>query len=640
MTRNIYLKTVSPKDAVKRVQEALDRKSLIQEEVIPSHLALNRVLSRPVHAELSSPTYHSAAMDGYAVEAKATFEAREGFPVVLSKEQAIAINTGQALPRHCDAVIMIEHVLESPEGIAIEAPAFPWQHVRRMGEDVVATELLFARYHKIAPWDIGALLTAGVWEVPVWQQINACIIPTGDEVLDFAHKPNPKAGQVVESNSQMLMGLFTNAGCMATRTKPVPDDIASLHLALQKALDSTAQVILLCAGSSAGSKDFTRQIIEMEGEVLVHGIAVMPGKPSILGICRNKLVIGVPGYPVSALVCFEELIYPLMSWLNYRFVPKKPTIPVTLARALPSRPGMEEHVRLCVGHVGDTMIGVPLQRGAGNITSVTKAQAMARIPAFSEGLDEGDTVTAELMVHEDELDSCIVCVGSHDNTLDLITDELMARFGMPFISAHVGSMGGITALTKGTCHLAGMHLFEPLHNDFNFPFLLRFAPNLDVVVYNLAIRHQGLIVPKGNPEKVQGISDLTRVRFINRQRGSGTRILLDHHLQQAGIAPDSVQGYAKEEVTHMAVAVNVLTGIADCGMGIYAAAKALDLDFVPLAHERYDLVIPKAYVEDARIKAIISLLHDDKFKERIVAQGGAEITYTGQIMKAGSVSSS
>ena len=635
--RNIYLRTIDPAEAVTTARKALDRGALVGNESLPSHLAVNRVLASAVHARFSCPTFHSAAMDGYAVAARSTFTAREGFPVTLAEgTDAIAVNTGHPLPAGCDAVIMIEHVTRVDGGIAIEAPVFPWQHVRRMGEDIVATELLFPRHHRIAPWDIGALLAAGVWDVPVWATVTACIIPTGDEVLDFTSRPEPGKGQVVESNSQMLAALIRNAGCEANRVPPVPDNPDALHAALCAALDSPAQVVLLCAGSSAGSKDFTRSVIEREGEVLVHGISVMPGKPSILGQCRGKLVVGVPGYPVSALVCFEELVAPLLAWLSYRETEAPRTIHAELARALPSRVGMEEHVRLSVGKVGEKIMAIPLQRGAGNITTVTRAQAMTRIPAPCEGLPEGSRVEAELMVGEQALERLLVCVGSHDNTLDVLADELMGHEN-PFqmVSTHVGRMGGITALKNGACHMAGMHLFDPASEDFNFPFLAKFLPGRDVTVVNLAIRHQGLMVQPGNPLGIRGLADLARVRFINRQRGSGTRILLDHHLTQTNLSPASLAGYDKEEVTHMAVAVNVLTGTADCGMGIFAAARALDLDFVPLALERYDLVIPTQFMDDPRVTALMELLQNPRFKERIEAQGGYETRLTGQTMQPG-----
>lgn len=641
MERSIYLHTIPLTEAVDRLKDALRRDALVGRETLPTHEAVGRVLAAPVHARLSSPTFHSAAMDGIAVRARDTFAAREGSPVRLRKgESYTPVNTGHPLPQGFDAVVMIEHVVQEDENtVALEAPAFPFQHVRRIGEDIVATELLMPQGRRISPHDLGALLSAGIWEVEVLEPVRLAFIPTGDEVLDFTSRPEPKAGQVVESNSVMLCAMARSWGLDARRVPPVPDDPEALEVAVRQALDSDAHIVAMGAGSSAGSKDFTRSVMERVGRVLVHGVSAMPGKPSLLGVAHNgKLLVGAPGYPVSAVICFEELVRPLAAWLGRFDAPERATLDVELTRKAPSKLGTEEFVRLAVGRVGERWVATPLGRGAGMITTLTRAQAMTRIPERLEGLEAGATVRAELLAPMAELERTLVVVGSHDNTLDLLANELM---GLPepvrLASTHVGSMGGIAALKGGLALCAGAHLFDPETDDFNFPFLAKYAPDQDITAVNLAIRHQGLIVAKGNPKGIKGVADLARedVAFINRQRGAGTRILLDHHLKTAGIRPEQVRGYDKEEFTHMAVAVNVLTGAADCGLGIFAAAKALDLDFVELARERYDLLIPTRFLADPRIEALLAVIRSEKFQEKIRGQGGYETTFTGQAMRPG-----
>lgn len=638
--RNIYLRTLPIEEAVARTRSALDRDSLMRIETVPAHEAAGRVLAAPVHARYSSPTFHSAAMDGIAVAASSTFEAREGAPLTLASGSGYhPVNTGHPMPDGCDAVIMIEHVVPVDDThVQIETPAFPWQHVRRLGEDIVATELLFPRNHPLNAYDVGTLLSGGIWEVPVWERVRVRIIPTGDEVLDFTLRPEPGAGQVVESNSQVLATLARELGCAVERVAPVPDDQQALHDALRDSLDAGSHLTIFCAGSSAGSKDFTRATIEREGEVLVHGIAAMPGKPSLLGICRGRLVAGAPGYPVSSVVCFEELLTPLVAWLSRREAQTRPEVDVELTRKVPSRLGIDEFLRLSVGRVGDKLVGTPLARGAGNITTLSRAQAVARIPAAAEGAAEHEHLRAALTVPAALLDRIVVCVGSHDNTLDLLADELMGLDEhYRLASTHVGSMGGITALRNGSCHFAGAHLFDPDTGDYNFPFIRRFLEGVPVTVVNLAVRHQGLIVAAGNPLNIRGVDDLARqgVRFINRQRGAGTRILLDWHLREAGISPAEVTGYDKEEYTHMAVAANVRTGATDCGLGIHAAAKALGLDFVPLARERYDLIIPDRFMDEPRVRAVLALLRDPAFAARIESLGGYETYLMGTVMHEG-----
>ena len=638
--RHVYLRTIPPSEAVDTAKGVLDRESLVRAETIPSHLACGRVTAAPVHARSSSPTFHAAAMDGIAVRAEDTYGAHESSPLTL--EQGVTftpVNTGMPLPEGCDAVIMIERVHMPVEGKAgIEAPAFPWQHVRRIGEDIVATELLLPQNRLLGPPDVAALLSAGVYEVAVWERVRIGFAPTGDEVLDFLDKPVPGPGQVIESNSQMLVSLAPRWGAEVVRVPPVPDRPEALEAAVLDLLDKGCHVVVLGAGSSAGSRDFAHQTFAALGEVLAHGISVMPGKPTLVAIRDGRLLVGAPGYPVSAHVCFDRVLGPLVCWLGRRAAPCRARAMVRLARKLPSRPGMEELVRLAVGEVGGEYVAAPLNRGAGVITSLVRAQGQVSIPAESEGLEENDLVEAELFTPVEELSRVLVHVGSHDNILDLLANELMALADpLRLVSSHAGSLGGLAALARRGALFAGCHLFDPDTNDFNFPFLAKHLPGIPVTLVNLAIRHQGLMVAPGNPKKIAGVADLVRpeVRFVNRQRGAGTRILLDHHLTSAGIDPDQVRGYGDEEYTHMGVAVNVATGAADCGLGIKAAANALGLDFVPLARERYDLAIPDASMEDPRIATLLKTVRTRGFLDKVEALGGYETPLSGRIMRPG-----
>ncbi len=548
------------------------------------------------------------------------------------------VNTGHPLPPAFDAVVMIENVVMDGDVAAVETPVAPFTHVRRIGEDIVATEMIMPRHRRVTPYDVGALLSCGAYEIDVYEKVRIRVIPTGDEVMDFTLKPEPGPGQVVESNSMLLCALTDEWGMECTRVAPVRDDPEALAQALREGLDSDAHIVVIVAGSSAGSKDFTRATIERFGEVLVHGVAAMPGKPSLLGLARGKLVVGAPGYPVSSVVCFERLLYPLACWLTRAEPRSRQTVSASLARSVPSRLGMVDFVRLAVGQVGEHYVALPLSRGAGSISTLTKAQAVTQLPPEAEGAEAGSAVVAELLVDAGELARTLVCVGSHDNTLDILADMLMRRTpAMRLASSHVGSMGGLIALRNGSAMLAGSHLFDPASGDYNFPFLAKYLSGLDVTVVNLAIRHQGLMVAPGNPKAIAGVADLTRegVRYLNRQRGAGTRILLDYHLAKNGINPAQVSGYDREEHTHMAVAVNVLTGAADCGLGVYAAAKALRLDFMPLARERYDLVIPSIYLDDPKIAAVLDVVRSEAFKAQVQELGGYETDWTGREMRPG-----
>ena len=248
---------------------------------------------------------------------------------------------------------------------------FPWQHVRRIGEDIVATELLIPQNRELTPCDIGALLAAGIYEIEVREKIRTIFLPTGDEVLNFLDKPEPKAGQVIESNSQVFKAYADSWGIDATWSAPVSDDEGTLRAAVMDGLKDGNHMVIVGAGSSAGSKDYSKRVFESIGKVLVHGIGVMPGKPTLIAVTDERsgypgrLLLGAPGYPVSAVVCLEKILAPVVSWLMGKSTPERPTTNVTLARKTPSKPGMREALRLAAGRIGDQIIAAPLARGAG-----------------------------------------------------------------------------------------------------------------------------------------------------------------------------------------------------------------------------------------------------------------------------------
>ncbi len=291
-------------------------------------------------------------------------------------------------------------------------------------------------------------------------------------------------------------------------------------------------------------------------------------------------MVGAPGYPVSSVICFDKLLKPIVHHLSSRLVKENPKIKVMLNKRLPSKLGITEFVRVAIARVGDIFVANPMKRGASQITTLVNAQGIVEVPEDVEGIKEGSYVDAELLVDIGLIENTLMCVGSHDNILDLIKNELMKRENpIRLTSSHVGSVGGLVAISRGSCHFAGSHLYDPESGDYNFPFIEKYIPDKEVVVVNLAIRHQGFMVKKGNPKNIHNIRHLLRedVVFVNRQRGSGTRILFDDLLKKNNISPDKIRGYNREEYTHMEVGVNVLSGTADVGMGIFAAAKHWDL---------------------------------------------------------------
>jgi putative molybdopterin biosynthesis protein len=488
----------------------------------------------------------------------------------------------------------------------------------------------------ITPAAQGAQLAAGVTRVLVKRRPKVIIIPTGKELISIADLPTAEIppGRIIEFNSVILAGLVEQAGALAEIHPIVPDSFTEIKDALAAALGQ-GDVVIFNAGSSAGTEDYTAQALADLGEVLVHGVAMMPGKPTILGIAQGKPVIGNPGYPVSAVLSFEEFVVPLLAGLLGRRPPSRARIEVRPAQKIPSKAGLEEFIRVSLGQVGEHLIATPLPRGAGTITSLVRADGIIRIPALSEGLEEDRPVMAELLISAEELYNTLVVIGSHDNTLDVLAN-LFRRHNpqLRLSSAHVGSTGGLLALKRGRAHLGGSHLFDPETSTYNISYIKRYLAGIPLKLINLVYRQQGLIVLPGNPENIQSFGDLVRpsLTFINRQRGSGTRILLDYQLQQLQLDPTAIAGYEREEYTHMAVAVNVLSGAADAGLGIMAAAQALGLDFIPVVTERYDLVVPHTTFSGERFQTLLQIIRSGEFKSAVDRMGGYDTRQTGEIL--------
>lgn len=637
-TRPVYLEDVPLAEARARLESALrevGRWDALPGEIVALDAALGRVTAEPVWAKLSSPHYHSAAMDGYAVQARATLDATETRPVRLALgQQAHPVNTGDPLPPDADAVIMIEDVQQpAPDVIEIRAAVVPYQHVRLMGEDIVATELVVPINQRLRPVDLGVIAGCGHAAVLVRRQPLVMIIPTGSELVPVHQTPRP--GQIIEYNSLVLQAQIREFGGSAEITPIVPDQIDALESTLQAALQRQPDLILILSGSSAGSRDYTATVIRRCGRLLVHGIAVRPGHPVIIGMVSAVPVIGVPGYPVSAALTGDLLIQPLLAqWLGMPSVHETlPRLQAVMTRKLSSPIGDDDFVRVTLAQVGDKLLAAPLSRGAGVMSSLVRADGLALIPRFSEGVNMGQPVDVILYRPPHVIRQTILTMGSHDPMLDLLGQFLAIRFpGWRLMSGAVGSLGGLVALRRGEAHLAGIHLLDTETGEYNLSYVRQYLPGEVAQVITFAHREQGFLVAKGNPLRIQSFEDLTRVRYVNRQRGAGTRVLLDFELQKRGILSEQIAGYEREETTHLGVAAVVASDTADCGLGVRNAATALNLDFIPVAWERYDLVIPSVHWENPGIQHLVDVLRDAEFQQVLGSQPGYDARETGRII--------
>lgn len=610
-------------------------------ERVPLDEATGRITAEPVWAAVSSPHYHASAMDGYAVRADATQGASETHPVLLPVgKAAFYVDTGDPMPPGANAVIMIEdtQLREGGQQVEIMAAVAPWQHVRPMGEDMVATELILPANHQVRPQDVGAAAGSGHVALRVRRKPRVAILPTGTELVSPGE--NLKPGDIIEYNSLVLAAMVREWGGEATRLPALRDDYAAIKAQIVAAAQ-THDLVIVNAGSSAGSEDFTSRIVEEAGKLLVHGIAIRPGHPVIMGLIRAgesperwTPFIGLPGYPVSAALTCELLVKPTLArWLGQP-VEERPQVEATLTRKVISPEGEEEYLRVTVGQVGERVVATPLPGGSGVLMSLVRADGLIRIPRGAQGYEPGSPVTVSLLKPLAAVRRTVVVIGSHDLTLDLLSDELGQRYpGRSLSSANVGSLGGLLALSRGEAHFAGSHLLDEETGEYNVSYIRRALPNTPVALLGFVQRIQGLIVPKGNPKGIRSLTDLARkdVIFINRQRGAGTRVLLDFRLRQLGIDPGQVQGYDRQEFTHLAVAAAVASGAADCGLGILAAARALGLDFVPLDEEQYDLVIPKDAYESERLAPVLTIIRDPQFAARIRALGGYATPMIGRV---------
>lgn len=577
--------------------------------------AVGRITAAPIFARFSVPAIHISAMDGIAARSADTRGASEQHPVTLP--DAARVNTGNIIPPGYDAVIMIEDVWVDGETYTIRKPVSPWQHIRPVGEDIGESEMILPSHHRIRPPDLGALANYGVTDLAV-QNVRAGLIPTGSELVPAGVMPPP--GKVVESNTLMAAAVLAEAGVETHRYPIVPDDYDLIRDAVRLGVAEN-DILLVSAGSSAGTRDYTADIIQDLGEVLAHGVAIKPGKPVIIGRIDGKPVIGLPGYPLAAATVLRELVLPLIARYGLP-IPRPEDVAARLTTSLQSDIGTDEFVLLSVGRIGERWVAVPQSRGAGVQMSAVRANAYLQIPARKEGAEAGETVNVRLTVPRSEAEEAVLVTGSHDPALDYLADRVRPR-GVEIHSTHVGSMGGVIALKKQECHAAPMHLLAP-DGTYNTHYLERYMPGADLALLCVAERQQGVISRDGLT-----FDDLPGRTFVNRQKGSGTRVLLDHCLAERGIDPASIPGYGREATTHLAVALAVRTGEADAGMGVYSAAKALGLPFVPVATERYELVMHRAMLDDPRIAALVETVSSEAFKQILQDLGGYETDETG-----------
>lgn len=633
--RNLYLKNEDLDDAVaKYLKMAEAGHGGVQSESVDVTEALGRVTAEPVFARLSSPFYNASAMDGICVRALEIVGVDERSPKVLTLHEDFEfVDTGDVIEEPYNAVVMIEDVVaEDADHVRISKPVSLWQHVRPIGEDIVAGELIVPAYHQVRAMDIGALLAGGILTLEVLKRPRAGIIPTGTEIIE-AGEPMEK-GKIIDSNTRMFEALITEYGGEPTRYAPVPDDYEVIKAAIRRAVAEN-DLVLISAGSSAGTEDYTRALVEELGEVAIHGVAIKPGKPAILGFIEGKPVIGIPGYPVSAYFVFENFVKPVVLSMTHQRPVGRPVIQATLSKRLMSTLKYLEFVRMKCGKVGGRFVATPLDRGAGVTMSLVNADGILRVPKNVEGYEAGQEVEIELLRPVEEIENTLVTIGSHDVMIDMMANIIHKNKKLVNLSsAHVGSLGGIMAFKKGECHLTPTHLLDEATGAYNIPAVRKYLGEGKAALIKGVKRVQGLMIPKGNPKNIGGVEDLLRegVTFVNRQRGAGTRVLLDYLLKEKGIDPARIVGYDRELNTHMMVASAVQSGSCDVGMGVLSAANMMGLDFIPVGDEEYDFIVAQENLKDEKVKVFLEALRGEELRRALTELGGYGFDEPGKVV--------
>lgn len=594
-------------------------------ETVPVFEASGRVTAEAIYAHICAPHYNASAMDGIALMANVTFGATETTPVRLDSSKFIQVDTGDPMPDGTDAVVMIEDVVRDGEDVLLYGAATPWQHVRQVGEDVCAGDMILPSYTVITPAALGAMLAGGVMEVSVVKPPVVGIIPTGDEIV--APCTDPKPGDIIEFNSTIFSGILSSWGAVP-KTYPIVKDIKEDIIATMKKAVSECDAVIINAGSSAGRDDYSSLAVSTVGTMLYHGIAIKPGKPAILGYAGKKPILGVPGYPVSGIIVLDQIMRPVIEVMTGRNLHLQQEVEATLGRVMTSPLKYREFVRVRLG-IDDKggYIATPLSRGAGVVTSFVKADGIIDVPQDCEGYEAGDKVRVTLLRPIQDLDNTLTIIGSHDPLIDEVADILKRQDPDSVVSSsHVGSMGAIMAVKRGEAQMGAIHLLDEETGGYNDSYVSKYFKDGGVKLEKGVKRVQGLMVAKGNPKGIKGFTDVARedISYVNRQKGAGTRILCDYLIKKNGMSASDIYGYEREEFTHTSVAAQIASGTADAGLGIYSAAKTYDLDFIPICNEEYDLLIDENAYETDKIKDFLKVLHSDELKERLKKLGGYE----------------
>ncbi len=637
--RKIFKTLISPEEALKRL-EAHCKIAPLGVETVPLLEAYGRVVAEDVFSNVDVPGFDKAAMDGYAVKAADTFDAREDQPIRLrvtgvsqpgappkgevKRGEAVEIGTGAPIPRGANAVVMVEYT-QTVDGGELSAyrAVSPGENITSAGSDLMIGELVLRRGQKVTPREIGLLAAVGVGEVKVYRKPRVAVISTGNELvapgrsLDYA--------KIYDVNSSSISASVMENGGAPLKQVIVRDDPVSIQQILVDAVKE-ADIILTSGSTSAGAGDIIYNVLDELGPpgILAHGLTVKPGKPTIVAVVRGRPVIGLPGYPTSALMIFNLVVVSIIR--RMAGLPEggeHPPLEAKAAVKIFSVKGRRELLPVQVVSSKRGRLVYPVGGGSGAISSMALADGYIDIPKNQEFIEEGEGVKVRLFSSELH-PSDIIIMGSHCTGVDLLLQHMRSSApNLSFKVVNTGSVGGFQAVERGEADVAGVHLLDEETGEYNAPFLERFNLTGRAHLVRGYRREQGLIVAKRNPKNIRRFEDILRqdVSFINRNPGSGTRLLTDSMLNSVAekkkVSFDELKkgiaGYDVEAKSHSAVAAAVAQERVDVGVGIKTVAHFYHLGFIPVADEMYDFLIPADRVEKESVKILLETLKSKKF---------------------------
>ncbi|MCS7136483.1 MAG: molybdopterin biosynthesis protein [Nitrososphaerota archaeon] len=641
----IFHRMVSIEEALNLVEESLGHIGPVGVEEVGLLEALGRVLAEDVYAKIDSPPFDRSTVDGYAVDAKDVYGASELEPVCLivsgkaevgsiptaeaGNGRCVETATGAPLARGANAVVMVEYTKRVDDRLYVYRPVTPGENVSQTGSDITAGDVVIRKGKIISPSDIAVLAALGYESVKVYRKPRIAVLSTGNELVEPGQPLSQ--GKVYDVNGYAITAMLKEAGANADFLGIVPDDYQMIKQSIEQALRHYDAVIT-SGSTSAGFGDVIYKVFAEHGAVIVHGLKLRPGKPTVMAVSQGKLLIGLPGFPLSSMMVFMNVARPLISKMcGIKDGETHVLVKAKMAYRMDAGKGVRELIPVQLVETEEGLVAYPIVLGSGSASAIAIADGFVEIPEDKQYVEEYEVVNVKLLSPSFR-PSPLNIIGSHCPGIEV----LLQTSGLTTSKiVNVGSLGGWRALKRGEADVCGTHLLDEETGKYNIHIPKKMGLEGLVEIYRGYTRRVGLLVKKNNPKNIRSMMDLIRkdVVFINRVKGSGARALIDKLLREDGITrpEDTIKGYTYEAKTHTAVASAIAQGRADVGVAIEYVADIYGLDFIPLGEEVFDFAIRKDRLKKAAVRKFIETLSSETFHSNLLSlRGYALLPETGQ----------